>query len=309
MIVVKSNIYSKSIGTAVLQGTADAAESPKRSWFGRNWRKIVGGVVGLIGGPVGVILGPLLMEAIEEMLNGAIAGEEILPYDEILDVQSEYEYNIMENWLYNLFIPKYSLMVKKANLIFTTTDSQEQVKLINELNNELAVVKEFLNQEQPKLSQESIDARNSICRELIYEVEKIIFQSIDKSPYEFIAENIEVISSSNLLSPIYYYNQAFKAVATNYTLGSKSYSDNVETVEVLDPINDEIVITDENNGNTTGTTNSTATTTTTTTTTTTETPKPKKSGLGLFAGLLFGTAVLIVAASTDDDKKKKPKQK
>jgi len=40
----------------------------------------------------------------------------------------------------------------------------------------------------------------------------------------------------------------------------------------------------------------------------TTTPTKKKSGLGLFAGLLFGTAVLIVATS-NDDKKKKQKQK
>lgn len=40
--------------------------------------------------------------------------------------------------------------------------------------------------------------------------------------------------------------------------------------------------------------------------TSTPTPKQKKSGLGLFVGLLFGTAVLIVATN-NDDKKKKPK--
>lgn len=234
MITVEQNLTNRTFAGSVIQGAEETVGTTTGlgRWLRRNWRKALGVAVGLIGGPVGIILGPLLVTAIEEMLNGAIYDIGIADADGNATI-SETEATVLESWFGNVFVPKYEILVKKANVIFTSTNVEEQVKLVNALNNELAVTKEYLNWENPKLSPLALETRNSICAELIYEIEKIIYQSIEKSPLEYIAENVGIVSTPTLLYPIYSIQQ-FKAVATNYTLGQLQTIDTVETLEVED---------------------------------------------------------------------------
>jgi hypothetical protein len=198
------------------QGSISAAPVETKGWWSRHWKKVVGIAAFAIGGPFGGMIGGLLNSGLFE--RGSEAGYSDSDGNATL---SEYEASYLEDWFANVFMPKYEGFIKRGNIIFSTTDVNKQVELINLLNKELAITKEYLKWDNPKLTKLAEETRNSICTELIFEVEKIIFKTIEESTYDFLAENIEVKSTASLLSPIVSFGITFTAIATSYTIKLK----------------------------------------------------------------------------------------
>ena len=207
---------------------------PKRSFFGKLWRGAVRAVIISI---------PSVSQIVEFFgidLNDYIyRGIEIggVDYDGNASL-SDAESAVIESWFTNSFAPKYSDLLIKANKIYNTTNLKLQVVLLNELNIELAVLKEYLNWDNPKLSSLAISQRNDLASELIGQIEHLTFKTIDESPVVFNPLKVEVESTPAMLFPIITL-QKFKAVATNYTI--------LESEEDLTPVNDEPTETKEEN--------------------------------------------------------------
>jgi hypothetical protein len=141
---------------------------------------------------------------------------------------SDLEASNVESWIVNVFFPKYEMLIRKGNDIFYGNLSlQDQVKGINEINNELAITKEYLKWDNPKLSVEAKKIRNEYCENLISVIEKIIFDIVSKHEKTFIASEVTVESTTSLLAPIVTLAK-FKAVATNYELEVSEDEDVIE---------------------------------------------------------------------------------
>lgn len=165
--------------------------------------------------------------------------------------------------------------------------------LINSLLQRTAVIKEYYKYNETRnLSIQAIELRNLIVEVLVSKIIKEV-EDLGWTNANYRLQNkLVTISSGNAVSELLPYSRkTATSLAINYYsfIEGKEYQLNpTDESDILIPI-------DTTNDDTQNTP-------------TTSTPKQKKSGLGLFAGLLFGTAVLIVATN-NDDKKKKPKQK
>lgn len=213
-----------SIGGAAIQG---ATAPKKRSFFGRLWRGAVKAAIGLIPGD--------FAEEILEAFNIDFNRDEVYEIDESGNLfLSDVENAAIENWLVNSFAPKYKAMLEKGNQLFATTDANLQITLINQLNNELAVLKEYLKWDNPKLSPGAEEKRNEVVTELIEEIEHLIYKTIEAAPTEYIAENVTVESSTPLLFPIISYIR-FQATATNYRLGNVVSPTDLNPIDTTNP--------------------------------------------------------------------------
>lgn len=226
-----------SIGGAVLQG---ATAPKKRSFFGRLWRGAVKLAIGIIPGD--------FAEEILEAFNVDLNRVEVYDIDDSGNLLlSDVENAAIENWLVNSFAPKYKAMLEKGNQLFATTDANLQISLINQLNNELAVLKEYLKWDNPKLSPGAEEKRNEVVTELIEEIEHLIYKTIDAAETEYIAENVTVESSTPLLFPIISYIR-FQATATNYRLGNVVLPTDLTPIDTTNPISSDNTEKSKSNG-------------------------------------------------------------
>lgn len=213
MIQYSNKALGRAVSTGVI-GLVQGATKPERSFFGRLWRGAVRVAIQAIPGELAEALLEAFGASIDEISRGSIYVAE-----DGTALISDVENIAIENWITRSFAPKYKAMVEKATVLMQTTNAQLQLKLINEINNELAIVKEYLNWDNPKLSQEAQKQRNELVTELIGHLEHIIFKAIEASPVEYIAENKAIESTADLLFPIVSFVK-FQATATNYTLGN-----------------------------------------------------------------------------------------
>lgn len=201
-------VAANSIGASIIQG----ATQPKRSFFGRLWRNAVKKIISNV---------PVLSQIIEILeidLNNYIYREIGVLDDNGEITLSEIEASYLENWFTIIFSKKYEALLLKANQIYTSNDLKLQVQLLNELNNELAILKEYLKWDNPKLSILAIEQRNEVATELIEEVEHLMYKTIEESSIVFQPINVDVVSTPAMLYPIILMGNVFKAVATNYSL-------------------------------------------------------------------------------------------
>lgn len=227
--MIRYNGLGKIPANSLTAGLIQGATKPKRSFFGRLWRSVARAAIKSIPGEFAEeILSEFGVEIYE-----ISRGIEFNGYDTDGNIiLSDLENATIENWLNTSFIPKYKALILKGNSIFSTKNLQQQVDLINEMNNELAVLKEYLNWDNPKLSVEAEKLRNEFVADLILEIEHLIFKTIEASPVSFLPFENKILSTPQMLLPIISYVR-FEAVATNYLLSDEA------PVE-LDPINNPI---------------------------------------------------------------------
>lgn len=215
-----------TIGEGVVQGATGEPRPTKCNWFCRN----VSSPLKRLISNSGLDFGGLLSAAIDWFgtLRTDYALEEFT--EDITPSEAEH----FEYWFPNVFFPKYERMMIKGDQIFKTTDAITQIKLINELNKELATTRAFLNWDNPKLSIIAETQRNQYCSLLISEIEKIIFDSLEASPNEYLATNVTFKSSPILLMPIVSH-VVFDVTATEYSI-----SETIQNPNQTDPIDSSI---------------------------------------------------------------------
>ncbi len=205
-----------------------------------------------------------------------------------LSVQDQY---ILDNWYKQNFEPFTINILNLFKGIETAKTSVEKVNIINEVRSQLCLVSSYyqllvipifteIGVSGMTVSQQGINEMNS----LIFEFSNALLEevAIELSKFKTIEEDQKLQFKTLLpIVPI------LPKGVTEYICKQYILTRIENTNEVTNPVDNTDVIDDTQN------------------TPTTSTPKQKKSGLGLFAGLLFGTAVLIVATSNNDDKKKK----
>ena len=128
---------------------------------------------------------------------------------------------VIDQFLSNQFATKYKEMVIKADNVFNAKSGVIQVKLLNELNNELAAVKEYLAWDSPKISEQAQKLRNDFCNEMIYIIEHILFKSVDQSTVEYVAYDSLVTVTQDLVTPLPHASRMdLKTIATNYKIAN-----------------------------------------------------------------------------------------
>jgi hypothetical protein len=231
--MIKYNGLGKIPANSLTAGLIQGATKPKRSFFGRLWRGIVRGAIKSLPGEFAEEILKDFGVSVEDISRGI----QFNGYDTDGNIiLSDLENAVIENWLNTSFIPKYKALILKGNLVFSTTNLQKQVDLINEMNNELAVLKEYLNWDNPKLSVEAEKLRNEFVADLILEIEHLIYKSIEASPVDFLPFENKILSTPQMLLPIISYVK-FEAVATNYLLSDTAP---VDLNPIENPINEQI---------------------------------------------------------------------
>lgn len=221
MIFYKNKGLNRS--TNIGLSNQGAGGAPKRSFFGRLWRSVVETAV---GGPIYDLL---------QELDGD-SGFFDKPTVPVLDVNpliSDAENSSIEQFLATHFADKIKILLAKLEKIASIQINALQLKLINDLNNELASVRIFLYYENSGLSSEAQKHRNEFCEEIIFQMEKKIFKAIENSNDNYLAYDYMFKASSDFFKPLKT-SKSLTVTATNYKTDKPVKEDNPRVILPID---------------------------------------------------------------------------